>query len=524
MPRGVVLFRKWMILTHRYLGIAVCVLFVVWFVSGIAILYGRSMPRLTPEIRLARLPTLDVASLRLTAEEAAARAGLDEPPVRALLLTVMDRPAYRFLPQGGAWITVFADNGEVLERLDRDQALRIAQRFLNVSSATLQYAGPLTRADQWTLLEGARLMPMHKLGAGDGQGTELYISERTGEVAVQTTRGSRALAWAGAIPHWLYFAALRRNGTAWRQVVLWASGIGSVVALVGIVVGLVRFSPSSRFRMRPARSHIPYAGWNRWHYLAGVFFGLFSLTWVFSGMLSMNPWWWSPDRNPGARESWAFSGGNLEMSLFPAPAEAAWRQVLSERQVKELELARAQGQPYYLARSAQAKPVLLTINSPGAVREPFSTDSLLERAQAAFLEGAIVESRTLSEYDSYYYSRDRTLPLPVLQVKFDDPERTWFYMDPAMGRIVQRLERRNRVERWIYNGLHSLDFSFWYYRRPLWDIGVITLCLGGAVLSVLGVMLGTRRLRRKARGFLRSRFKLSGPEDPRRVEREVGAP
>ncbi len=44
--------------------------------------------------------------------------------------------------------------------------------------------------------------------------------------------------------------------------------------------------------------------------------------------------------------------------------------------------------------------------------------------------------------------------------------------------------------------MHSLDFPFWYYRRPLWDVGVIVLCAGGTVLSVLGVVLGLRRVRR----------------------------
>jgi hypothetical protein len=524
MPRGAVLFRKWTILTHRYLGIAVCLLFVVWFASGIAIIYGRGMPRLTPEVRLARLPVLNLDSARLTPEEAAARADLLDPPLQAILVTVMDRPAYRFLSEGGARLTVFADTGEILERLDRDQALLIAQRFLNVSSATLQYAGPLTRADQWTLLEGAMLMPMHKVAAGDGLGTEIYVSERTGEVAVHTTRGSRALAWAGAIPHWLYFAALRRNGAAWRQVVLWASGIGTVVALVGIFVGLLRFSPSSRYRFMQARSSIPYAGWNRWHYITGVFFGLFSLTWVFSGLLSMDPWWWSPDRSPGSGERWAFSGGGLEMSLFPLPAGTAWRGVLAEREVKELEFMRVQGQPYFLARSAQARPVLMAVNPPGRVRDPFSTESLLARAGEAFPGQPVVESGTLSAYDDYYYSRDGSLPLPVLRVKFDDAQRTWYYIDPATGRIVQRVEKRNRLERWIYNGLHSLDFSFWYGRRPLWDIGVITLCLGGLLLSILGVMLGTRRLRRRARGFFRPRLGLSGAEDARAARRGSAAP
>jgi len=87
----------------------------------------------------------------------------------------------------------------------------------------------------------------------------------------------------------------------------------------------------------------------------------------------------------------------------------------------------------------------------------------------------------------------------VLRVKFGDPARTWVYIDPEVNQIVGQVQRNNRIERWLYNGLHSLDFSFWYYKRPLWDIGVILLSLGGAALSGIGVMMGFRRIVRAAK-------------------------
>jgi hypothetical protein len=102
----------------------------------------------------------------------------------------------------------------------------------------------------------------------------------------------------------------------------------------------------------------------------------------------------------------------------------------------------------------------------------------------------------LSDYDAYYYSRGRQAPLPVLRVKFDDPQATWVYIDPAMSRVVAQIHRLNRLERWLYNGLHSLDFSFWYDRRPLWDIGVILLSIGALGTSVIGLFLGFKRVRR----------------------------
>ena len=92
--------RKWVILIHRYLGIAVSLLFVMWFVSGIAMIFARGMPSLTPDLRLARLPAIDVAAVKLTPSEAAAKAHLDRAPARAELLMIMGRPAYRFMSGG----------------------------------------------------------------------------------------------------------------------------------------------------------------------------------------------------------------------------------------------------------------------------------------------------------------------------------------------------------------------------------------------------------------------------------------
>jgi hypothetical protein len=87
----------------------------------------------------------------------------------------------------------------------------------------------------------------------------------------------------------------------------------------------------------------------------------------------------------------------------------------------------------------------------------------------------------------------------VLRVKFNDPAETWVYVDPETTQVLAQINRLNRVERWLYNGLHSLDFAFWYNQRPLWDIGMIALCLGGLTTSSLGLFVGLRRMKRAAR-------------------------
>ena len=57
---------KLIILLHRYLGIALALIFVLWFASGFAIIYTGGMPTLTENERLTRLPDLNLESISVT--------------------------------------------------------------------------------------------------------------------------------------------------------------------------------------------------------------------------------------------------------------------------------------------------------------------------------------------------------------------------------------------------------------------------------------------------------------------------
>lgn len=442
------------------------------------------MPELTPDERLARMPALDWSRIRLTPAEAAERGGLLRGGGRVVLLTLNGRPAYRFT--GGARTTVSADTGDVLADPDRTQIMAIAGRFVDLPQSSLHHAGVLTEPDQWTI-GNRRQMPLHKIVVDDRVRTELYVSQPLSEVAVMTTRASRALAWAAAIPHWLYFVQLRRHETAWRQLILWTSGIGSVLAMLGLALGV------TQYRVR-------YSGLMRWHYVTGIVFGVFTLTWVVSGLLSMQPWdWTSTDGGSGSGLRQAFAGSPLNLTSFPLPGAAAWKEALGGTSAKEVEFLNIQGNPYYLVSGVNARPVLMTVNPLAIQRELFSIESLMSLFKEGNPEASVTEWALLSTYDSYYYSRARRPPLPVLRVKVDDPDETWFYIDPHMSQVVARFSKRERLERWIYHGFHSLDFSFWYDRRPLWDAGVIALLAGGTLSSGIGFFVGVKRLLRNAR-------------------------
>ncbi len=486
------ILRKSLILLHRYLGILLCLLFVMWFLSGIVMIYAKGMPEISAKSRLEHLPPLDLASIQITPSDAATRAGIDGPSPRLTLLTLQGRPAYRFATS--RMETVFADSGELMVPPNPEVAATIAGRYLNIPESAIRFDHTLNEADQWTI-GNRRILPLHKFNLDDAAGTEIYVSGRSAEVGMVTTRNSRALAWISAIPHWMYLESLRLNNSLWQSVVLWTSGVGTIVAAMGILLAILQYS------RRPP--HIRYAGWMRWHYITGAIFGVFTLTWVFSGFLSMEPWDWASEGGLGDGMTEAFRGGSLDLSQFPAVKAAEWRQVLSGKSIKEVEFLRIQENPYYAVRGDAFDPILVAAQPLQVHSDPFSADSLIARAREANPDIPIVDTQELPHYDSYYYSRGDEATLPVLRVKFGDPDQTWFYIDRHMGQIVARYQRRERLQRWIYHGLHSLDFSFWYYNRPLWDIGVIALCSGGAMLSTIGVVISVRRLRRDFRKVLR---------------------
>ncbi len=503
-------FRRTLILLHRYLGIPLSAVFVLWFATGIAMIYVGGMPALAPQARLERLPPLDLAAVTLTPTDAAARAMSGFGDVR--LTTVLDRPAYRFDSAYGS-ATVFADDGAVLEPVTVETAKDVAAKFLGVERNDLDLLALIDRPDQWTLLLG-RDLPLYKLGVRDGAGTQVYVSPDSAEVRLVTTRRSRGLAWIATIPHWFYITPLRVHQPQWYWTVVVAAALGCLLAVLGLLVGVLQLRWSKPFRWSSA---IRAQGWLRWHHLLGLVFGVFALTWVFSGLLSMEPFAWTNAEGLQVGDD-ALSGGPVELDRFPAFDADRWPALLTGRALKEIEFRRVEDEPYYLARytsapaeldphrerlhqpylvTGRAAPehVLIDATTLAVHADAFATESLLARLSAAAGDARIVDQTLLKDYDSYYYSRGRQAPLPVLRVKFDDPLRTWIYVDVGLGEIVATIHRLNRVERWLYNGLHSLDFGFWYDRRPLWDIGMITLCGGALVASLIGLWLGLKRLR-----------------------------
>ena len=112
-----------LVLIHRYVGIAMCVLFAMWFASGIVMLFV-PYPVLTTAERFHGMTPLDLGKCCVSPAVAYAQSGLTEPPERMRLIMVLDRPVFQLHPWDGAIVSVFADTGDPMPGLDAQQAVR----------------------------------------------------------------------------------------------------------------------------------------------------------------------------------------------------------------------------------------------------------------------------------------------------------------------------------------------------------------------------------------------------------------
>ena len=202
------------VFTHRYLGVVLGLLMLVWFGSGIVMMYV-GYPELSREDRLrvlSPIPWQACCSL-------AAQHFDEDQPIRALELeTIAGEPVAFIRPDGQPpRLASLAPTGPSLD-LDegraRSVAIAAAERIVTgeASGAVLD----MVDTDQWTLGEEyAQHRPLYRYAFDDPGGTTIYVSSATGQVMLFTTASQRFWNWLGAIPHWLYPAILRSNGRLW---------------------------------------------------------------------------------------------------------------------------------------------------------------------------------------------------------------------------------------------------------------------------------------------------------------------
>lgn len=468
-------------LVHRWLGIALALLMTLWALSGVVMMYV-AYPETSAAERVAGLELLDLSAC---CDEARFPDGsIDGATVEMLA----GRPVLRWMGSDGP---VLAGLTGTTPLVGQSEAGEIAQTHMRQTVGT---APPVrvepVEVDQWTLQQRS-YAPLYKASFQDRRGTVLYVSGLIGEVVQDTHASERFWNWVGAVPHWLYFTALRQDGVLWSQVVIYASLLGTFLTLTGIYVGLRMYGRGKR--------KSPFRGIALWHHWTGLIFGLVTLTWVFSGLASMQPWGWLESEGPG-EERVALAG----RAMTGADAAVLVRALTANPQpgVVSAEVTVQCGEAYAILVRADGSRARAGL--PDLAPAPLTDAEFAAKARAARPGVPLASAGLVREGDAYHYSHHTQAVLPAWRAIYADADRTRLYFDPRTGELIDFADGPSRQFRWWHSGLHRLDVSGLDV-RPLWDAVMLPLLAGVALVCGLGAWMGVRRLRRRERAGPRAR-------------------
>jgi hypothetical protein len=468
-----------LVLLHRWLGIAFCLLFAMWFATGI-VMHFVPFPALTETERVGGLAPVDV-SRRLRSPADAVMASSLRDPTRVRLLQRSDGPVYILTGTSGVRALHPGDLSDARVG-STSLALAIAEAHARHRGLTSEARfAQLALYDQWTVPNGLDVhRPLYRVALNDDLGTELYVSSVTGEIVRDTNRRERGWNYAGSVTHWIYPTALRRNWAAWDRVVWWVSLGALIGAVSGAVIGLLRLKIE-----RPGiRS--PYRGWHAWHHWLGLLCMTFLLTWIFSGWLSMD-------------HGRLFSTGQMQSNpttLNSLPALTLLSDAKLTRipaTAKEIEWFAIGDRIYRRERLDIDTQRLFVVGSNAD--SVASEREFLSAAEASALANEVSSgcepAVAIGATDSY--ASVATMPnAPVYRSVCGE---VWLHIDGANGSILERLDRSRRAYRWAYQALHTLDFPALAKRPNLRTAIVIVLSSVGLIFSLSGVVIGWRRLR-----------------------------
>lgn len=470
---------------HRVLGTLLSALFVMWFVSGIVMMYHTF-----PSVRRSGLEHKAPIPHALPALQEVCKRLPDGETVREITLKCrLNQPVFDMVTDKGHYLLP-ADSTQALLPMDKAYFYRIAGEWCKAPVARVD---SLMDLEQWIPFGRLREeLPIYKFYFDDADKTQLYISSRTGEVLQCTTVKSRFWAWVGAIPHWVYLTRLRQDADLWKNTVIILSSIGVLMTIAGLYVGVHAYL---RARRGSGKWRSPYKKkWYYWHHVTGFLFGIFVLTWIFSGMMSLadTPDWLAKEhRNYPVKEVLSASSHSFEN--YPLDYRKAVEAYSGN--ATEVKWSSFGDTPVYEVLVGKKRK---SVDASGPVAHELDlTEEQVYNVVQKIHPGENVETpELLTHYDTYYLDRRKMLNLPVWRVKVENEDRTCYYINPKTGQI-RSYNTHSRWRFWMYPGLHSLKFT-WLVEHPvIWSVVMWILLLGGTAVSVTGVVLGCKYLRRK---------------------------
>ncbi|QGL96127.1 MULTISPECIES: PepSY-associated TM helix domain-containing protein [Stenotrophomonas] len=490
--------KRWTYLVHRWLGIGGCLLMLLWFVSGMVMLFI-GYPKLTPGERMAALPALGDA--RGWQGLSILPAAVQVEPERVALTTLRGEPAYvvRSGSNVGAWSAV---TGQALLPVSAQRAEASAAQFAGGQAFV---GATRVEEDRWTHSRALDVhRPLYRVEVGGAQPGDLYVSSRTGEVVLDAPHVQQRWNYVGAWLHWLYFLRMQSVDPVWTWGVIALSALCTLVAVSGIVVGVWRWRFRGHYR---SGAKTPYVeSWTRWHHLLGLMASAFVFTWIFSGLMSMNPLGVFSSTGE-AIDVEHYRGGAVAVDgALGDPAKLLAVAEAARFQPVEIQWRRIGGELFAVLLDGRGDTRIVSGgNGHLHVARWLPTAWLQQRARAlsaAPMQGFVVQHAA----DAYFYPRApeamngaAVRRFPVAVVDFGDAEATRVYLDLATGDPLLTMGHRERLGRWLFYFLHSWDLPAMLRQEGARLAVLLLLSAVGTALCATATVIGYRRLRMKLR-------------------------
>lgn len=474
---------------HKVTGMVLSLLFSCWFVSGIVLVFA-GFPHYNQSEAFKNLQPITVA--------ASAIASPQELPKGAVSLEMFDGRAVYRVGKGSRMSKGF--DAQTLEPLSKPTEKSCVAIAKNLVGAQVVKVKKINTLDIWLPWEQyTSSLPIYKVYLNDNARSVVYVSSKNGAVVQLSNLSERVWACVGAIPHYIIFKYLSLKSTIWTSVLVGLLVAGAFACLSGLVVGITRIrrkKGAKPFALSPYRR-----GWFRWHHLAGLYIGIFTLTFSVSAYVSVAgvPQWIAHDR-VATDYSKEWNSPTVKRKAYAKSFPALVDYVKKRGDVKRVTFSSSLGRPCYrvFAKSALESEVLLCSGDSLITETRYSTDSVVAYARQVVGSTPIEKMEVQTAFDNYYQlTRMGSRPLPVIKLVVADADRSWLYVSPKTGEVVTVSTTASRTERWLYRALHTFNIQWLKEHEWLRKLLLLVVCMGGAVVSITGLVLTVKWLARK---------------------------
>jgi hypothetical protein len=477
---------------HNLSGTFLSLMFVIWFLSGFVLIYA-GFPHASRKERYMYLSSFNKSDFD----------SIQAPPPtfsgKVELEKLNGHPVYRVYIGRKAQKIYNAITLEECAFVTEQEAIDLAEDF---SGAKLASVEKIKELDQWMPWSYYRpLLPFYKCSMDDDEHTRIYISAKSGIIVQETKRKSRWLARIGAIPHWIYFKSLRLNVGLWRIILICISSLGLIVSLSGLIAGFIRLR--KKRKNESLSRYSPYRKfWHKWHHITGFVFGLFVFTFILSGLVSLTDipnWMVAVHAKKSAKKTW---NQKLDAKQHSAVNFSdLWAVIEGDKPVRKVALKTVMNQPcYWVYRDQLELPEVYILSKEGIQKKAIYSKAEIETWRKHVYAKFDYDLKSLTKFDAYYQKSGMwERPLPVWLLNLDDSDKTSMYINPDTGVVQKSYNTNDRWRRWLYRSLHTLDFPFLKEHDWLRKSLLIFLSIGGTLVSLSGLVLGIKWMRRKRR-------------------------